>query len=296
MAFTGTDYLNIIEIIIYLIIFPITIYLGFRHGKAGFLGYFYLNVACTVRIVADIVSLLPANRDAASPTIASIVLSSIGLSPLLLALSGFLHEAHVRLVTVTHSFAQLKKTKRWLWFIQIQIHGTAVLGMVLAIIAGIKLYSAQTTLTADEAHTDEKLRSAGTVILFVVWAFMFQYSFYLVYIAQQVRVSSSGNIDVLPMVAWIKIALVFAGLRCVSLLIYAFDKADTQFNPITGALWVKVIFVFLATLGAVAGMCISGWVSRNIARHPALKGSGGSRDVTYEQLRPEKAYSAHPSP
>lgn len=288
MTFSGTSDLEVVELIIYLVLFPITLYLGYLHGKTGFLGYFYLNTTCAVRIAADIVSLLPSNRDATHPTIAAAILSSIGLSPLLLALSGFLHESHVRLVEVTQGAGQVRKTKRWLWFIQIQIHGTSVLGMVLAIVAALKLVPSGTTITESEYHTDEKLRSAGAVILMVVWAFLAQYALYLIYVARNVRKSSSGRINFTPMLTWLAFAVPAAGLRCVSLILYAFDNKDTELNPMTGALWVKVIFIFLATLGAVVNMCISGWVSRNISNDPTLQQHGSANDVRYESVRADK--------
>lgn len=285
MALTATSDLYIVELLVYLVLFPITLYLGYRHGKAGFLGYFYLSAICAVRIAADVVSLLPANRDASHPTITTAILSSIGLSPLLLALSGFLHEAHVRLVDVTQGPRQAKATKRWLWVMQIQIHGTSILGIVLAIVGTLNLDSAQTTLTPGEINNDDKLRSAGAVILLVLWVLLLQYAFYLGHVARNVRISSAGKIDYQQMVLWTLFAMPYAGLRCISTVLYTFDHKDTNLNPITGALWVKVVFVVLATLGAVVSLCISGWVSRNIPRSPTITQHGSSNDIQYEAVR-----------
>lgn len=284
MTLSGASDLYIVEVIIYLVLFPVTLYLGYRHGSPGILGYFYLNASCAVRIAADIVSLLPANRDATHPTMTSAILSSIGLSPLLLALSGFMHEAHVHMTDSTHSPRQAKTTKRWLWIAQFQIHGVSIVGMVLAIIGSVKLLASTTPLTAAETNNAEKLRSAGAVILLLLWVSLAQYALYLQYIARNLHVSSSRSIDFQQMLRWIMIATPFAGLRCIGTILYTFDHKDSDLNPVTGALWVKVVFVFLATLGAVAGMCVSGWVSRVISSKPAMRVHGSTDKIQYETV------------
>lgn len=284
MTLTGTSDLYIAEVIVYLLIFPLTLYLGYRHGSAGFLGYFYLNLTCGVRIAADIVSLLPANRDATHPTISSAILSSIGLSPLLLALSGFLHEVHVRLVDFTHTAREAKGKKRWLWFVQIQIHGVSVLGMVLAIIGSVKLISSGETLTTTEVNNAEKLRSAGAVLLLVTCACLGQYALYLFHLARNINAGLSGSNVLEQMAYWVFMAMPFAGLRCVFTVIYTFDRHDSELNPMTGALWVKVVFVVLASLGAVIGMCMSGWLGQEVSRKPFATKHASSDDIRYESV------------
>lgn len=284
MTLTGTSDLYIAELVIYLLLFPFTLYLGYRHGSAGFLGYLYLNLSCGVRIAADIVSLLPANRDATHPTISSAILSSIGLSPLLLALAGFLHEVHVRLVDATHSAKQAKGTKRWLWFVQIQIHGVSVLGMILAIIGSIKLVPSEETLTTTEVNNDEKLRSAGAILLLITWAFMGQYALYLFHLARNTCMGFSGSMMLLQMVRGILIAMPFAGLRCIFTVLYTFDHNGSELNPMTGALWVKVVFAVLATLGAIVGMCISGWLGRGVSTKSLATDCGSSDNIRYERV------------
>ena len=64
-----------------------TIYVLVRHGKCGFLGWFYLFVFETLRIVGGAMLL----KDPSSA--GAIVISNIGISPLLLATLGILHEA-----------------------------------------------------------------------------------------------------------------------------------------------------------------------------------------------------------
>lgn len=73
------------ELAIYAALSIPNIYILFKHGRTGLLGWAYLLVFCTLRIVGGAL-------DLSGSTTASII-SSIGLSPLLLAASGILKEA-----------------------------------------------------------------------------------------------------------------------------------------------------------------------------------------------------------
>jgi hypothetical protein len=77
--------------IIYFIFLPPTLYCLLKHGKRGILGWFYLQLFCLVRIAGS-----AAERRIEvthSTSSAGLILSSIGLSPLLLGTAGILHEA-----------------------------------------------------------------------------------------------------------------------------------------------------------------------------------------------------------
>lgn len=73
------------ELAIYAILSIPNIYILFKHGRTGFLGWIYLFVFCTLRIVGGAM-------DLAGSTAAGLI-SSVGLSPLLLAAFGILREA-----------------------------------------------------------------------------------------------------------------------------------------------------------------------------------------------------------
>lgn len=74
--------LSTAELAIYAILCLPVLYLLVRHSPVGLLGWFYLLAFCTLRIVGAAVSASSAG-----------IISSVGLSPLLLAASGILHEA-----------------------------------------------------------------------------------------------------------------------------------------------------------------------------------------------------------
>lgn len=66
-----------------------TLYNLFRHGKHGLLGWIYLFIFCILRISGSAMEI----KDSISTGAA--IVANIGLSPLLLASVGFLHEAFV---------------------------------------------------------------------------------------------------------------------------------------------------------------------------------------------------------
>lgn len=76
------------ELAIYAVLAVPVLFLLWKHGRHGFLGWGYLFLFCALRIIG---SAMVINSDEAN--FSADVISSIGLSPLLLALDGLLHEA-----------------------------------------------------------------------------------------------------------------------------------------------------------------------------------------------------------
>lgn len=62
-----------------------------KHGARGFLAWFYVCLFCGVRIVGSAMEINDLKKDKLS--IATEVVSSLGLSPLMLSAAGVLHEA-----------------------------------------------------------------------------------------------------------------------------------------------------------------------------------------------------------
>jgi hypothetical protein len=86
---------NTAQLAVYCVLVLPILYLIFRHGKNGVLGYFYLAVFAGLRIIGAIMALKKTSDGL--PSTGAIVVSNIGLSPLLLASIGILHEAYVQL-------------------------------------------------------------------------------------------------------------------------------------------------------------------------------------------------------
>ena len=83
----AVDALSVAKLAIYIVLVQPSIYVHFKHGKTGFLGWLYLNTFCVLRIVTDAMTIHPNTSEA------TLILASIGLAPLLFACVGILHEA-----------------------------------------------------------------------------------------------------------------------------------------------------------------------------------------------------------
>lgn len=83
-----TDALSAAKLAIYLVLLQPALYCLWKHGRTGFLGWLYVQLLCVLRIVTGGIG-LHGNQTGET----AVILSSIGLSPLLLAVSGILHEA-----------------------------------------------------------------------------------------------------------------------------------------------------------------------------------------------------------
>lgn len=81
--------LSIAQLAIYLILAPPAVFILVKHGKLGLLGWFYLFVFTTLRIVGSALQISAGE----SPSSSALIVSSIGLTPLLLAAAGIGHEA-----------------------------------------------------------------------------------------------------------------------------------------------------------------------------------------------------------
>jgi flagellar basal body-associated protein FliL len=272
MPLSNTSILSIVELALYAVLSPPALFIAYRHGRHGILGYFYLNISIAVRIAADIAQLIDNNSPSTTPSLAAAVLSSIGLSPLLLAISGILHELHHYLLqaSATSTAEKQKKKSRWLLFIQIQIHTLCTVGMVLLILGSIHLAEAK---SASDANAAYKLRSAGAVLWFVTWLGMIQYIAWLFFRYRGVQ----GPRSVATLRNWTLVALLFGGAKVIYAAVYTLDHADTTISPITGSFAIKVVLVVGVQFLAVVAMMIGGWMSSSIGRDHQERRSKSAR-------------------
>ena len=85
------DPLAVATLIIYLILIQPSLFCLWAHGRRGFLGWWFLQVLCLIRTAGNAVQL---HVDATHETNShALLINSIGLSPLMLAAAGILHEA-----------------------------------------------------------------------------------------------------------------------------------------------------------------------------------------------------------
>jgi hypothetical protein len=83
--------LALASLIVYAILINPAIFSLIHHGRKGIVGWYLLTIFCILRIVGAVLQ-MHIDSTGVSSTGATII-SSIGLSPLLLAAEGILHEA-----------------------------------------------------------------------------------------------------------------------------------------------------------------------------------------------------------
>jgi hypothetical protein len=83
------DGLYVAQLVIFAILLQPAIYCLFKHGRHGILGWLYLQLFCTVRVVGAALII----HEKSSTGLAAVIVGSFGLSPLLLSAAGILHEA-----------------------------------------------------------------------------------------------------------------------------------------------------------------------------------------------------------
>lgn len=81
------DAISATKLAVYILCSLPSAYCLFKHGKTGFFGWLYVSIFCVLRVVTGAMA-LQGNQTGES----YLVLNSIGLSPLMLAISGVLHE------------------------------------------------------------------------------------------------------------------------------------------------------------------------------------------------------------
>lgn len=86
-----TEAISIAELIVYIPIFFLTLFIVFRHGFQRQMGWIYLVIFCTVRCAGAGFKIASANDPTNVTDLEwSAILQSVGLSPLLLASLGLL--------------------------------------------------------------------------------------------------------------------------------------------------------------------------------------------------------------
>ncbi|KAL1867428.1 hypothetical protein Plec18167_008701 [Paecilomyces lecythidis] len=148
--------LPLAQLIIYCILVLPILYCLYRHGKPGLLGWLYLFIFCTLRIVGSGLEIGHGNVDSSSSS--ALLVNNIGLSPLLLAAIGILHEARAARNLISN--AKLEWTCVLIYHVAVSAS--------LAIIA-----SAISALTNKSSHmsntTALTLVKVGFVIMLVCW-------------------------------------------------------------------------------------------------------------------------------
>ncbi|GIJ92532.1 hypothetical protein Asppvi_001810 [Aspergillus pseudoviridinutans] len=227
---------------IYAVLAIPVLYLLVRHGRYGLLGWLFLFFFCTLRIIGGALSVSDAG-------IAANIISSVGLSPLLLATAGILHEArHYR-------NQPLDKKMEWV----------SVLAYHMLVVAGVALTaagSAQLQEHKQPIDKAEKIAKAGISILAVAWGILVAWTGFS-FTAPRGRNFSLTRAGTVLITA-VAFSLVFIGIR----VFYSLAALCTQrasLNPVTGSLAIRVVLGFLPEVIAALAYIFAGMKTQGAA-------------------------------
>ncbi|KAK8078774.1 integral membrane protein [Apiospora phragmitis] len=224
-----------------------------RHGKTGLLGWLYLLAFCTLRIVSGAMSMSSSSSSSAS------IIANVGLSPLLLAASGILHEGRAYRVA---------GDKKMEWLLVLVFHAIVTPGVALLATGASGL------LQPNATSKDLVLVNVGIALLVAAWLVL------CICAALSLRPSSrqkkkEGKVmDIATpttahgygtkLLLGVAAALPFIGIRVLYSLV-ALTTRLPYLNPSTGALSIRVVIVFLPELIACIVLIVAGLVTQRVA-------------------------------
>ncbi|OAP56337.1 hypothetical protein AYL99_09516 [Fonsecaea erecta] len=274
---SDTVALDATEIVVYILLFPLIIFLGIRHGSKHALAFVYLCLFSILRIVADVLGIANRNSTDENTIVTTQAISSAGLSPLLLIFAAFAHEAHHYQVKATLPHDQAQNVLRQLRSLQGAFHVLSAGGM------GLIVYGAEKSASNDNNHNSSiwaNLRKVGVVMMLLAAIAEILYALY-VWSAVHRTKKAVRPINLISLAICTCVSGLFVGVRAIYSVVYTFDT-NPDISPVTGKFLVKLICIVLVQFLAVACLVSGAWLSRNIRR-----------DMEYMSIQPAERLSAN---
>ncbi|PTB42441.1 uncharacterized protein TrAFT101_008465 [Trichoderma asperellum] len=235
------------ELAIYATLSIPNIYILLKHGRSGLLGWAYLLAFCTLRIVGGAMDL--------SGSTSAGIISSVGLSPLLLAASGILQEARAY-----YSDPLSKKMK---WAAVLVFHGIVTTGVALLAVGASNLDSSDAK--SSDASTNASLVKVGIALLTLSWAIIAIVSVWTLARPATCSKSKSATAAGTKLLWSVLVSNVFSGIRVIYALV-ALVTQDKSLSLLTGSLTIRVILSLIPELISVLAFITAGLFTRNAAR------------------------------
>ncbi|MCJ1352568.1 MAG: hypothetical protein MMC33_002552 [Icmadophila ericetorum] len=259
------------------------LYVLIVHGRRGLLGWIFLFAFCTLRVVGPALEITNPTSSGAA------IISSIGLSPLILATNGVLHEARI-LLNVT-----LRPALEWTFVILFHILVTTGLALIAAngaaLIPSSSSSSASTTISSIVSSKLTTIK-VGILILLSTWILIVLGTLLTLHSSrrrsqqkqkQKYHRSSSHTPEVekkshklsTTLLHTILLTLPFSGIRMIYSCFYIVKYADISLNPVTGRVEIRVFLSVLPEMIVVAALLIAGVMTRAVRKADG-EGSGTS--------------------
>ncbi|UNI22778.1 hypothetical protein JDV02_008634 [Purpureocillium takamizusanense] len=260
-----------------------TLYLLYSHGRHGLLAWLYLLAFCILRVTGAAMGLNDPHNAGSQ------IISSIGLSPLLLSIDGVLHEARVYC---------LSPSKRTEWSFMALIHILVATGVAMVGVGAGGLLG-NTPKASDLSNV-----KVGMVLLEATWGVLVLWALWTLWSARgggrKTGGSRHGGAPVgLAMregsllLTGTLIALFLVEISVIYMLIAEFtQRADL--NIATGSLGVRVVLGFLPELlTAIVLVCV-GIMTRGVGKIGA--GEPGLRHGQRRRHRHSHGHGRRSSP
>ncbi|THC93877.1 hypothetical protein EYZ11_006629 [Aspergillus tanneri] len=227
-----TNSLSAATCAIYAVLAIPVLYLLVRHGRYGLLGWLFLFLFCTLRIVGGALAVN-------DTSVAANIISSY---------SAHTYKIHAKFSSRHYRIQPLDKKMEWV----------SVLAYHMLVVAGVALTAAGSAkLQGHEQPLDkaEKIVKAGISILAVAWGFLVGWTAFS-FIAPRGRNSSLTRAGTVLLMA-VAFSLVFIGIR----VFYSLTALCTQrasLNPVTGSLAIRVVLGFLPEVIATLAYIFAG--------------------------------------
>lgn len=241
--------LSAAELAIYIILSIPVLYILVLHWPNGVLGWFYLFAFCALRIVGGAIS-LENNSGSAS------IVSSVGISPLLLAACGILHEAR--------AYRAINLLQKPFELILVTVFHVFVSGGLALVAAGASALQDHHSGAAS-ALRSLRLLQAGMAILTVSWVLLVICAAASAFPLRKAEKSAVLFREGTTLLLSVIFSLIFIGIRVLYSLV-AFSTQKAYLNPATGSLTIRVLLSFLPELIAACSFIVAGIQTRRFAR------------------------------
>ncbi|KAJ5381085.1 uncharacterized protein N7496_003513 [Penicillium cataractarum] len=230
------------DLAVYLLLAPIVVYIFYTHRWSGFLPWYYLSVFCLARIIGGILGVydsdgLPAN-----------IIQSVGITPLILAADGLVHEGRV--------YRNPNASRLLGWSVVIATTSIMLVAVALTITGSLHIYEG---IPQSGSYTEWKV---GTVLTAVCWAFQLLWSLFSLLPSSGLK-GAPGYHGGTALIQGAFVALIFIAVRVIYGLVYVFT-GRRDLSPIYGSLAVRILLMFLPEVFAAVTMIVVGVRTRHI--------------------------------
>ena len=274
MGLTNREDLDIVQLVYYGIATPLIAYLLFQHGFARQIGWLYLAVLALLRIIGAATGIASVKTPSEGLIETTLICTSVGISPLLLSLLGILGR-----------LSQGMKGQGVSQRLERLIHIPILVGLIMAIIAGTKEFSADAS-TRHDGYTMLKV----AVLLYLVGLLALAVVAFQTFRRKQFILDGEMRLLTVSL-----LSLPFLLVRIIYSIISAFSQGSNTFSIISDtnrAVVIQAIMSVLMEFSVVALFIAAGVTVRRIPRE--MVNNGYAEPPNYNNVASTKAPQEYP--